>query len=264
MMRYRPRMYSAGGVPLTDPRGRWFTEAATQVPGTSGCEIPEVPGGAHGVGIPRRLRRTAATLDLSIVVTGKTDSDFRQNYADLMRLFSAWESNGVIDLSYDDGSVVAHSRAILAAEIKPERVGLRKERLPISLSLPDPFWYEDESAVMRIQAGVPVDLDELFGGSAPVEPVISVSSSDLITGIDVIDMVTGRRYSWGGSSRSVVWDGWRIGRSAGQWDKRMGASIEDAPVLFPDVEGSYRARIDVAPASARGLNVSVEARRAFQ
>lgn len=243
------RTYSINGVDLDDTEGRWRLEASTLSPTPSGQEIATITTpGVHGARLTGKRQRNPATLVLSIAVFGKTHANLRENFQELLNTLASWHTNGLLTIEYDDGEIITTNTGVISSDLTPTERGERTLILPITLTLPDPFWTETTTETLHLTPDNQPQLwGALAGGSAPVFPTVHVRGASPVTGVRVECVTSGRVATWSGSASELWWSGWQVRRSAdGQADKGLGFGVEAEPVLYPDGEGEYRVRVEVS------------------
>lgn len=255
--------YAINGVPLDDDEGRWCLEAATRSPAPSGIEVATVTSpGVHGARLAGNRSRLPATLALSIAVMGKTHAEMRENWQTLLLVLSGWRTEGVLEIEYDDGDTITMNRGVISSDMIPDEYGPTALVLPLTVTIPDPFWEETTINTLKPANREPTLWGALAGGSAPVHPLVHVRGTSPVTGVAVTCLETGRVATWSGSTTELWWQGWKVRRSrAGESDRALAFGVESEPVVYPSIDGDYRVKVEVAGGGQNPVIDLVGARR---
>lgn len=180
------------GVPLNDPMGRWWVsdesgEPVTGAPRRSSVETP----GHHG-NRPAPSVMSAGAYRLVVTIEAGTYGELHQSVADVKRALA-----GKTITRHPDGLTSQNSTTAtfqVAGALEPVREQHTRgwfADIEADLEIPLGRWLSVLEETTYITAPGTVTVPALFGGSAPMSPIITVAGNGSATNARVTDVESG-------------------------------------------------------------------------
>ena len=264
------RGFQISGVPMVDPKGRWYLLHATGERPLAPMELglTQAPM-ADGAFFPRergRLGSAQMALQLHVTDAGRGHGGRVQRDRNLADLYNALQVGRETTVSMMIAGQPASQRCIVTAGSSTEEHSPGLLKVSLILTLLEGVWKAEPEEEL-VTGGT---LATLSGCTGPARPMWSVKGP--VSGLEIRQ---GDRVvcAWGGSlpagARLVVdgWKSWRVDGDARQWwsaPTRVDVStvqVSDSEPLLPNALGEYEftARVDGSENLAGKLSAYVSA-----
>lgn len=264
------RGFQISGVPMIDPKGRWYLLHATGERPLAPMElgITQAPL-ADGAFFPRergRLGSSQMALQLHVTDAGRGHGGRTQRDRNLADLYNALQVGRETTVSMMIAGQLCSQRCVVTAGSSTEEHSAGLLKVSLILTLLEGVWRAEPEEEL-VTGGT---LAILSGCTGPARPMWSVKGP--VSGLEIKQ---GDRQvcAWGGSlpagARLVIdgWKSWRVDGDALQWwdaPTRVDVStvqVSESEPLLPNALGEYEftARVDGSENLAGKLSAYVSA-----
>lgn len=264
------RGFQISGVPLVDPKGRWYLLHATGERPLAPMELglTQAPL-ADGVFFPRergRLGSSQMALQLHVTDAGRGHGGRTQRDRNLADLYNALQAGRETTVSMMIAGQLCSQRCIVTAGSAAVEHSAGLLKVSLILTLLEGVWKAEPEEEL-VTGGT---LATLSGCTGPARPVWSVQGP-----VTALEIRQGGQVvvSWGGSlpagARLVIdgWKSWRVDGDAREWwaaPARAEVStvqVSEAEPLLPNALGEYEftAKLDGSENLAGKLSAYVSA-----